>query len=177
MCLCFPIVSPRYSWEQTIVVCSAKHRRHTVSFRGSFLGHSHERRGLRWNECNSQRTGLKMRYESLGSTHQGACKCLEKQKKVSSRTEMESAARVLQNECPYSAARELFLSRDSVRRGHNPFSHHERHRLFQLPEECGAGVWVSFKFIALSSLSAAPHNLGGGCIWLIDLSPVTFWKC
>lgn len=75
---------------------------------------------------------------------------------------MESAARVLQNECPYSAARELFLSRDSVRRGHNPFSHHERHRLFQLPEECGAGVWVSFKFIALSSLSAAPHNLGGG---------------
>lgn len=54
MCLYFPSTSLCYSGEQTIVICSAKHQRHTVSFGGSSLGHSHEKRRLSWSECDSQ---------------------------------------------------------------------------------------------------------------------------
>ena len=103
-----------------------------------------------------------MRYESLGSTHQGACKCLEKQKKVSSRTEMESAARVLQNECPYSAARELFLSRDSVGRGHNPILSPRKTQTFPAPRRMwGESVSLLQVHCPVFSLCSPPQLVGG----------------
>lgn len=82
MCLYFPSTSSCYSGEQTIVICSAKHQRHTVSFKGSSLGHSHERKRLSWSECDSQGAWSQMRWESLRSPHQGASKCPEKQKSL-----------------------------------------------------------------------------------------------
>lgn len=178
MCLYFPSSSPCCSWEQTIVICSAKHQRHAISFGGSYLGHSHERRRLSWSECDSQGAGLKMRCKSLGSTHQGACKCLEKQKTlfkdrdgVSSKGPSQWVPPTLQ---PVNSTSPETMSEGVI----THFSHHDRRGLFQFTEECGSGLWVSSKFIALSSFSPAPHNLVGvQWVWLTELSHVTFWKC
>ena len=157
MCLCFPLIPPCYSWEQTIVICFAKHQRHTVSFRGSTLGHSHERRGLSWSECDSPRADREMRCESLGSTHQGACKCLEKQEKslfkdrggVSCPGPSDWGPPPLQ---PVNFASPETVSEGVVTRSLTT----EDTDFFQLREECGAGVWVSFEFIVLCLLSLQP---------------------
>lgn len=108
-----------------------------------------------------------MRCESPGVNAPGCLQVSKEAKKSLQGQRWSQQQGSFRMSAPYSAACELYLSRDTVWRGHNPFFHHKRHRLFQFPEECGAGVWVSSKFIALSSLSS-PSQLGGG--WRMGLT-------
>lgn len=62
---------------------------------------------------------------------------------------------------PYSAACELYLSRDTVWRGHNPFFHHKRHT-FPVPRRMwGWGMSLLQVHCSVFSLSS-PSQLGGG---------------
>lgn len=134
--------------------------------------------GLRWSECDSQRAGLQSRWESLGSTHQGAGKCLEKQKKSLQGQEWSQQQGSFPTSAPLLCSLALCPAGDSVWRGHDPFSHHERHGLVHLPEQCGAGGESPPSSLP-SLLSFQPlttRGCGGGRISLRDLSRITFWK-
>lgn len=104
---------------------------------------------------------------------------VQRSKKVSSRTEMEMATRVLHNECPLPCSLwTLPLQRQRLK-GSWPILSPGKTRTFPVPRRRWAGVWVSSKFIALSPLSLQPLKLGRGRggVWLTDLSHLTFWKC
>jgi hypothetical protein len=169
MGLCFFMISPSCFWEQTIVICSAKHQRHTVSLEGSSPGHSHESRGPAEVNVTAREPVSKWDVCPWGQTTRVLAN-------VSSRTEMELAARVPQMTAPYSAACDLSLSSDSVWRGRHPRFHHRTHRLSQVLEECRPGMSL-FQVHYPGFSICSPSQFGDEEIWLIDLSHITFWKC
>lgn len=117
--------------------------------------------GFCWSECDSQRAGLQLRWESLGSTHQGACKLQRSKKSLFKDRDGVSSKGLSKWGPPSSASCELCPHRRQCLKGSRPVLSPWKTQTCPPTRRMWGWGWVSSKFTALSSLVPAPHNLGG----------------